>query len=64
MCDNANQAPTHDSDSLGKLFFWCKNCGLYLKMQDIDASYDTERTEKRLRRSQDPGRNSIGAKVK
>jgi hypothetical protein len=36
MCAEDEQQPTHDSDPMGHVFYWCKNCGLYLINKDMD----------------------------
>ena len=56
MCRDNQQQPTNDSDS-GNTIYWCKRCGLYLGLRDMDAYYQSEATDaiKRAHRKQNSG---------
>ena len=34
--------PTHDSDAVGNMMFWCKRLGLYLGLRDMDNYFHSE----------------------
>jgi hypothetical protein len=42
MCVTEQREPTHDSDAMGHVFYWCKRCGLYLLNKDMDDYYGSE----------------------
>jgi hypothetical protein len=42
MCLDDQRRPTHDSYAVGNTMYWCKRCGLYLGLRDMDAYYQSE----------------------
>lgn len=42
MCPDDQQQPAHDSDAAGNTVYWCKRCGLYLGLRDMDAYCQSE----------------------